>query len=99
MPRTLPPLFCFKAAARSSSLQGQNAWVQFRVRNLVERLQFGCDFRYLAGLSTRLECGFRPCQTGSVTAITEIVPDSERRGFIGALPPAVRPFASLMRLD
>jgi 4-hydroxybenzoate polyprenyltransferase len=30
---------------------------------------------------------------------TDIVPDSERRGFIGALPPALRPFASLMRLD
>jgi 4-hydroxybenzoate polyprenyltransferase len=30
---------------------------------------------------------------------TEIVPDSERRGFIGALPPRVRPYASLMRLD
>src|SRR5436309_10705424 len=30
---------------------------------------------------------------------TEIVPDSERRGFIGALPPRLRPFASLMRLD
>ena len=30
---------------------------------------------------------------------TDIVPDSERRGFIGALPPRVRPFASLMRLD
>lgn len=29
----------------------------------------------------------------------EIVPDSERRGLIGALPPAFRPFASLMRLD
>ena len=29
----------------------------------------------------------------------EIVPDSERRGFIGSLPPLVRPFASLMRLD
>ena len=29
----------------------------------------------------------------------EIVPDSERRGFIGALPPRLRPFASLMRLD
>jgi 4-hydroxybenzoate polyprenyltransferase len=27
------------------------------------------------------------------------VPDSERRGFIGALPARVRPFASLMRLD
>jgi 4-hydroxybenzoate polyprenyltransferase len=29
----------------------------------------------------------------------EIVPDSERRGFIGALPPRLRPFASLMRID
>jgi 4-hydroxybenzoate polyprenyltransferase len=34
-----------------------------------------------------------------MTATTEIVPDSERRGFIGALPPRLRPFASLMRLD
>jgi len=34
-----------------------------------------------------------------VTAATEIVPDSERRGFIGALPPPLRPYASLMRLD
>ncbi|MEO7365890.1 MAG: 4-hydroxybenzoate octaprenyltransferase [Sphingomicrobium sp.] len=32
-------------------------------------------------------------------ATTEIVPDSERRGLIGALPPRLRPFASLMRLD
>jgi 4-hydroxybenzoate polyprenyltransferase len=31
--------------------------------------------------------------------ITDIVPDSERHGLIGALPPAVRPYASLMRLD
>jgi 4-hydroxybenzoate polyprenyltransferase len=31
--------------------------------------------------------------------ITDIVPDSERRGFIGALPPPLRPYASLMRLD
>jgi 4-hydroxybenzoate polyprenyltransferase len=30
---------------------------------------------------------------------TDLVPDSERRGFIGALPPRLRPFASLMRLD
>jgi 4-hydroxybenzoate polyprenyltransferase len=30
---------------------------------------------------------------------TDIVPDSERRGFIGALPMRVRPYASLMRLD
>jgi 4-hydroxybenzoate polyprenyltransferase len=34
-----------------------------------------------------------------VTAQVEIVPDSERRGFIGALPPPLRPYASLMRLD
>jgi 4-hydroxybenzoate polyprenyltransferase len=33
-----------------------------------------------------------------VTA-TDLVPDSERTGLIGALPRAVRPFASLMRLD
>jgi 4-hydroxybenzoate polyprenyltransferase len=29
----------------------------------------------------------------------DIVPDSERRGFVGALPPPLRPYASLMRLD
>jgi 4-hydroxybenzoate polyprenyltransferase len=29
----------------------------------------------------------------------ETVPDSERRGLIGALPPRLRPFASLMRVD
>ena len=34
-----------------------------------------------------------------VTVITDIVPDSERRGFIGALPRRLRPFASLMRID
>jgi 4-hydroxybenzoate polyprenyltransferase len=34
-----------------------------------------------------------------VTVSTDIVPDSERRGLIGALPPPVRPYASLMRLD
>jgi 4-hydroxybenzoate polyprenyltransferase len=34
-----------------------------------------------------------------VTTTTDIVPDSERRGFIGALPPRLRPLASLMRLD
>ena len=34
-----------------------------------------------------------------MTAATDIVPDSERRGFIGALPPWLRPYASLMRLD
>ncbi|HUE80413.1 MAG TPA: 4-hydroxybenzoate octaprenyltransferase [Sphingomicrobium sp.] len=31
--------------------------------------------------------------------VSDIVPDSERRGLIGALPPRLRPFASLMRLD
>ncbi len=30
---------------------------------------------------------------------TDIVPDSERRGLIGALPPRLRPYAALMRLD
>jgi 4-hydroxybenzoate polyprenyltransferase len=35
----------------------------------------------------------------AVTATTDIVPDSERRGFIGALPPRLRPYGSLMRLD
>jgi 4-hydroxybenzoate polyprenyltransferase len=34
-----------------------------------------------------------------VTATTDIVPDSEQRGFIGALPARIRPYASLMRLD
>jgi len=34
-----------------------------------------------------------------VTAFQDIVPDSERRGLIGALPAPLRPFASLMRLD
>ena len=34
-----------------------------------------------------------------MTTSSDIVPDSERRGFIGALPPRLRPFASLMRLD
>ncbi|MGZ2412762.1 4-hydroxybenzoate polyprenyltransferase [Sphingomonas sp. F9_3S_D5_B_2] len=34
-----------------------------------------------------------------MTATTDIVPDSERQGFVGALPPRLRPFASLMRLD
>ena len=34
-----------------------------------------------------------------MSAATDIVPDSERRGFIGGLPPRLRPFASLMRLD
>ena len=30
---------------------------------------------------------------------TDIVPDSERRGLIGSLPAALRPYASLMRID
>jgi 4-hydroxybenzoate polyprenyltransferase len=30
---------------------------------------------------------------------TDIVPDSEQRGLIGALPAAIRPYASLIRLD
>jgi len=34
-----------------------------------------------------------------VNANLETVPDSERRGLIGVLPPRLRPFASLMRLD
>jgi 4-hydroxybenzoate polyprenyltransferase len=34
-----------------------------------------------------------------VTIETDIVPDSERRGLIGALPRPLRPYASLMRLD
>ncbi len=36
---------------------------------------------------------------GRVTATSDIVPDSERRGLIGALPPQLRPYASLMRID
>ncbi len=34
-----------------------------------------------------------------MTEQTDIVPDSERRGLIGALPAGARPYASLMRLD
>jgi 4-hydroxybenzoate polyprenyltransferase len=34
-----------------------------------------------------------------VTIEDDIVPDSERRGLIGALPRPLRPYASLMRLD
>jgi 4-hydroxybenzoate polyprenyltransferase len=34
-----------------------------------------------------------------VTSDSDIVPDSERRGLIGALPAAARPYASLIRLD
>ncbi len=35
----------------------------------------------------------------SKTASSDIGPDSERRGLIGALPAPLRPYASLMRLD
>jgi 4-hydroxybenzoate polyprenyltransferase len=35
----------------------------------------------------------------AVSSETDIVPDSERRGLIGALPRPLRPYASLMRLD
>ena len=38
-------------------------------------------------------------QNSMSTAATDIVPDSEQRGLIGALPAGVRPFASLIRLD
>ncbi|GAA4754661.1 4-hydroxybenzoate octaprenyltransferase [Sphingomonas daechungensis] len=34
-----------------------------------------------------------------MTAASDIVPDSERRGLIGALPARLRPLASLMRID
>ncbi|MCY7397228.1 MAG: 4-hydroxybenzoate octaprenyltransferase [Sphingomonas bacterium] len=34
-----------------------------------------------------------------MTAPIDTVPDSERRGLIGALPPVLRPFAALMRID
>jgi 4-hydroxybenzoate polyprenyltransferase len=34
-----------------------------------------------------------------VTGSPDIVPDSERRGVIGALTPRLRPYASLIRLD
>ena len=34
-----------------------------------------------------------------MTVTSDIVPDSERRGFIGGLPPRLRPYASLIRID
>ena len=46
-----------------------------------------------------LDFPLRNSLSGRVTATTDIVPDSERRGLIGALPPRMRPYASLMRLD
>jgi 4-hydroxybenzoate polyprenyltransferase len=42
--------------------------------------------------------GFGYGKGGAVTS-DDIVPDSEQRGLIGALPAAVRPYASLIRLD
>ncbi|MGF1550792.1 MAG: 4-hydroxybenzoate octaprenyltransferase [Sphingomonadaceae bacterium] len=36
---------------------------------------------------------------GDPDSASDIVPDSERRGLIGALPRTMRPYASLMRLD
>ncbi len=47
----------------------------------------------------RLSQAFYAAKPQVVSAESEIVPDSERRGFIGALPPPLRPYASLMRLD
>jgi 4-hydroxybenzoate polyprenyltransferase len=47
----------------------------------------------------RLEPSGSGCHIGFVPVPSEIVQDSERRGLIGALPPRLRPFASLMRLD
>jgi 4-hydroxybenzoate polyprenyltransferase len=43
--------------------------------------------------------GLRYGKGRRVTSDTDIVPDSERRGLIGALPAPVRPYASLIRLD
>ena len=34
-----------------------------------------------------------------MTPVSDLVPDSERTGLIGALPASLRPFASLMRID
>jgi len=47
----------------------------------------------------RLSVRPTPAKPEQVEVASEIVPDSERRGFIGALPPPLRPYASLMRLD
>jgi len=40
-----------------------------------------------------------PANPSPMTVGFEIVPDSERRGVIGAMPRSLRPYASLMRLD
>lgn len=49
---------------------------------------------FISGLSEREGFADRAAMDPS-----ELVPDSERRGLIGALPPRLRPFASLMRID
>jgi len=46
-----------------------------------------------------MEAGDRPFYEAGVTDTAEIVPDSEQRGLIGALPASLRPYASVMRLD
>jgi 4-hydroxybenzoate polyprenyltransferase len=50
-------------------------------------------------LCTALSAAPPAAKPPAVEAMSEIVPDSERRGFIGGLPPPLRPYASLMRLD
>lgn len=58
------------------------------------------NFSHKSGLnSVRLSGATPTAKPHIVTVQSEIVPDSERRGFIGALPPPLRPYASLMRLD
>jgi 4-hydroxybenzoate polyprenyltransferase len=52
-----------------------------------------------ASRQAALQLAVHSAKRDLVTPATEIVPDSERRGFIGALPPRLRPYASLMRLD
>ena len=51
------------------------------------------------GPTSALSGQFAPATPAAMASGGDIVPDSERRGFIGALPPRLRPFASLMRLD
>jgi 4-hydroxybenzoate polyprenyltransferase len=43
--------------------------------------------------------GICACVSDNMHNEDDIVPDSERRGLIGALPAAIRPYASLIRLD
>jgi len=78
-------------AQRSNQFLGATAYAEF---DSIIRAKF-----------EQLERGRPRCQRAAVTvqssqkASGEIVADSERRGFIGALPPRLRPYASLMRLD